>query len=317
MTPQEGPYHNLYLRATRAIAGRPLGAVVQQTRAVVGPPIDDLEGDARDGLQALKDGIEPTPAQVAALQAVVRAMRPSIMSRAGTVPALDDQTTVVFPDWDEFAGRVAPFLYTIGRIDAKPRGALPATPCGTGFLVTDTLLLTNHHVLTELSGGTDVLAPGDALVNFGQEYMSPAQSPVTIASVYAIHPDLDAVLLRLSSPVAADRKPLAWNSGVVEPGQAVVAIGYPFPDSERNPLFVGRVFGTEFGVKRLAPGLISKGRGDFIYHDCSTLGGNSGSPVLDMKTGQVVGLHREGFFLSQNQAVAATALQGFLQTAGA
>jgi S1-C subfamily serine protease len=315
MASQEA-YHNLYLRATRASAGRPLDEVVQQTRAIVGPPIDDLEGDARDGLQALRDGIEPTPAQVAALQAVVRAMRPSVLSKAGTVPALDDQTKVVFPDWDEFADLVAPFLYTIGRIDATPQGAQPATACGTGFLVTDTLLLTNHHVLTELSSGTDVLARGDALVDFGQEYMSPAQSPVTIASVSAIHPDLDAVLLRLSSPVAADRKPLAWKAGVVEPGQPVVAIGYPFPDSERNPLFVGRVFGSKFGVKRLAPGVISKRRGDFIYHDCSTLGGNSGSPVLDMKTGEVVGLHREGFFLSQNQAVSATALQSFVETAG-
>jgi S1-C subfamily serine protease len=317
MASTDGPFHNLYLRATRAIAGRPLDQVVQQTRAIVGPPIDDLEGDARDGLQALKDGIEPTPAQVAALQAVVRAMRPSVMSKSGTVPALDDQTKPVFAEWDEFAERVAPFLYTIGRIDAKPRGALPATACGTGFLVTDTLLLTNHHVLTAVSAGTDVLVPGDALVDFGQEYMSPGQPPVTIESVYAIHPDVDAVLLRLSSPVAADRKPLSWEADVVEAGQAVVAIGYPFPDSERNPLFVERVFGSKFGVKRLAPGVISKRRADSIYHDCSTLGGNSGSPVLDMKTSRVVGLHTEGFFLSQNQAVSATALQSFVQTAGA
>ena len=42
-------------------------------------------------------------------------------------------------------------------------------------------------------------------------------------------------------------------------------------------------------------------------HVCDTLGGSSGSPVLDFDTGQVVGLHhlgfREGIDKPENQAV--------------
>src|SRR4051794_3288190 len=35
--------------------------------------------------------------------------------------------------------------------------------------------------------------------------------------------------------------------------------------------------------------------------DCSTLSGNSGSPVLDLEIYQVVGLHFDGRYLSQQQ----------------
>ena len=39
-------------------------------------------------------------------------------------------------------------------------------------------------------------------------------------------------------------------------------------------------------------------------HDCSTLGGNSGSSVIDLETNQVIGLHFGGRYLQGNSAVA-------------
>jgi endonuclease G len=47
-------------------------------------------------------------------------------------------------------------------------------------------------------------------------------------------------------------------------------------------------------------------------HDCSTLGGNSGSPIVSLKTGYVVGVHREGFFLERNVAVRSNCIQSFV-----
>ena len=41
-----------------------------------------------------------------------------------------------------------------------------------------------------------------------------------------------------------------------------------------------------------------------ITHDCSTLGGNSGSAVIDLATGHVIGLHFAGAYLKANYAVA-------------
>ena len=43
-----------------------------------------------------------------------------------------------------------------------------------------------------------------------------------------------------------------------------------------------------------------------MRHDCSTLGGNSGSVVLSLETGEAVGLHFAGRFLEANFAVPST-----------
>ena len=40
-----------------------------------------------------------------------------------------------------------------------------------------------------------------------------------------------------------------------------------------------------------------------MTHDCSTLGGNSGSAVIDVNSGDVVALHFAGEYLKQNYAV--------------
>jgi hypothetical protein len=50
------------------------------------------------------------------------------------------------------------------------------------------------------------------------------------------------------------------------------------------------------GVKRLALGVLQQYDTQFaarptLYHDCSTISGNSGSPLIDLETGTVWGLH--------------------------
>jgi len=307
-------YNDLYNRALRAIAGRPLETVVERTRAIVGPPLKDLEGDAQAGLAALKQGIKPTSAQVAALQAIVRSMRPSALSRAGIVDSLPPEAQPVFPSWPDFAQLIVPHLYTVGRVDRKSGGALPPDPYGTGFLITPELFLTNHHVVTQLSGGTDVVNSGEAEIRFVQEYNSPDEAAVPVIEVLRFHEEEDAAILRLApTKILEERKPLSWSNALADAGDHIAVVGYPFPDSTRNPLFVDQIFGAnKLGVKRLAPGELIGARKGIIYHDCSTLGGNSGSPVLDMKNGSVVGLHRDGYFLARNEALSAAALQEFV-----
>src|SRR5262249_2718761 len=53
-----------------------------------------------------------------------------------------------------------------------------------------------------------------------------------------------------------------------------------------------------------------------FYHDCSTLGGNSGSPVVSLKTCELVGVHRSGDFMYRNESVPATSLGPFVQAPG-
>ena len=44
-------------------------------------------------------------------------------------------------------------------------------------------------------------------------------------------------------------------------------------------------------------------KGQLFQHDCSTLGGNSGSCVVDLDSEQVIGLHFQGTYLDANWAV--------------
>jgi S1-C subfamily serine protease len=309
-------YENLYQRALRAIAKRPIENVVERTRAIVGPPLKDLKGEAEAGMEALKQGKRPTAEQVAALQAVIRSMRPSALSHAGTIDDLPAVTQPVFPGWDQFRINIVESLYTIGRIDRCT--APPEIPesIGSGFLISEDLLLTNHHVITELTWGTDILREKEAEVRFVQEYNSGDEPPVPILRVVRFHEELDAALLLLGGDgILKNRKPLRWSATPAKAEDQVVVVGYPFPDRQRNPLFVDKIFGGKFGVKRLGPGEVLGGKNGTVYHDCSTLGGNSGSPVVEINTCEVVGLHHDGYFLARNEAAGCDALREFIQAA--
>ena len=96
-------------------------------------------------------------------------------------------------------------------------------------------------------------------------------------------------------------------------GREVAVIGYPARD-DRNDLTVqDRIFNRIFMVKRLQPGQIRarsqvqsfQNRVNALTHDSSTLGGNSGSAVIDLTNGRVVALHFAGVYLEANYAVPA------------
>lgn len=306
--------HKLYLaRATRAFQSQPVGQVLDRIKAIVGPnnmPPMEQSKLAEKALERLQNGKKPTAKQLAALEFVIRLMRPVPMSRAGTLDNLSKEVAPSFPDWPKFQKSVKPLLYSVGRIDLWPKESV-----GTGFLVSDGVLVTNKHVLDQLSKGTGTLEKGQAVVRFKYEFGSPDdETPVNLTGVLAVHDELDIALLKIEKQKFSDAwQPLALDPSPVEGGHAVVAIGYPFDDSKRNPLFISALFENKFGVKRAAPGEVSHLGRQTIFHDCSTLGGNSGSPILSMKTARVVGLHRDGYFLYRNEAVDGASLNEFVQ----
>ncbi|HCT6914658.1 TPA: protease, partial [Pseudomonas aeruginosa] len=74
------------------------------------------------------------------------------------------------------------------------------------------------------------------------------------------------------------------------------------------------IFGNIYDVKRFAPGEVVGLPHDawYLTHDCSTLGGNSGSAVLSIDGGEVVGLHFGGQFRKTNYAVKASVIRSLL-----
>ena len=110
--------------------------------------------------------------------------------------------------------------------------------------------------------------------NFYQEYEGPEPIPsCPIIRVAKVHSTLDLALLEVRVPDA--RPTLILDTATTTAPALVAAIGYPFKD-ERSPLFVEAIYQDKYGVKRAAVGELIGGSGQFMYHDCSTLGGWAG-----------------------------------------
>ena len=104
--------------------------------------------------------------------------------------------------------------------------------------------------------------------------------------------------------------PLAASAS---PGEIAIVVGYPARDPDvPDQELVRQVFGDVYDKKRLAPGEILKVTDSEIEHDCSTLGGNSGSAVISLATGEALGLHFAGLYMEANYAVPAPKLRDLL-----
>lgn len=308
----------LRARCQRAFGNEAPSQVLNRVRAIVGSaaamPATEEGRRAVAAYEKLKAGDAPTATELASLQLLIRFTRPAPLVHAGKADDLPRQEYVdAFPNWAGFQS-AADRLRLVGRIDRASATLATAQTVGTGLLVATDLLMTNRHVLDELARGTDRLEEGQAVVRFGFEADSfSADTPVPIVDVTAFHPTLDVALLRLkpgaqaalAAPPVIELNPLPDNTDVV-------VVGYPLDDPDRNPMFIRNIFENRFGVLRAAPGQCTSTFDDGFHHDCSTLGGNSGSPVFTLDGARLVGLHSGGGFLWKNAAVAGPSLASFV-----
>ena len=300
-------------RAKRALGDQEIPDLLGKLRAIVGADVPASETKAHAAWIKLRDGQAPDPEELAALEIVIRLLRPAPLSHAGALDDLPDQDgRNIYPQdlkdqWNTFRTKVQPLLYSIGRVNLKD-----GTHIGTGFLVADNVLATNRHVLGDLTDGSEMLRPGDAVVDFCCEDGGNESSRqiVPINGVVKVHDTFDMALLELP---ATGRPVAVVEADSPAEGLRVAAIGYPSTDRKRNPLFMDTVFGKKFGFKRAALGEVLDGSdGPDLFHDCSTLGGNSGSPLFSLETGHVVGIHKGGFFMFRNEAVDGSELHPFV-----
>ena len=299
-------------RADRAFAGQSPGHALERVRAIVGTTNlpASFEGElAKSALDKLQNaGERPTPRELAALELMLRMMRPAPrIGKAGVDKLKEPEFQHAFPGWLAFRDLLAPLGASIGRIDHGDK------PAGTGCLIAPDVLVTNRHVLDEISMGTRVLEEGQAAVGFRYLGEPSQEDPEPITGVIAFDEQFDIALLRVKP--RANRTPLKLATAAPARERQVAVIGHPYEDTVNNPMFVRVIFGNKWGVKRAAPGevtFVSPAGASIAGHDCSTLGGNSGSPVLALDTAEVVGLHFGGSFLWRNEAVTAPALSEFV-----
>jgi endonuclease G len=227
-----------------------------------------------------------------------------------------DAPTAPFAHLGEGSARAAieGAIPSIGRIELPGQLSIPYG--GTGFIVGTDLLMTNRHVaeLFATGIGREQLAfrtGQTAAIDFVRERGSTESHPFRVTRVVMIHPYWDMALLATEGLGGVS----ALRLSVQDPGDLqerdVAVIGYPALDPRNEIDLQNRILRGTFNVKRLQPGLL-KARESIdsfghtvsaVTHDSSTLGGNSGSAVIDADTGTVVGLHFAGIYLKANYAV--------------
>lgn len=217
---------------------------------------------------------------------------------------------------------------SVGRIDLRNHQLEWA---GTGWLVGPGLVATAGHVareFAETSGGFAFVQifgrTVHATLDMYREYLRPEESRFPVHEVVWIEPDrdIDVALLRIAEtgemgqsappPIELATDEELTGTGV---GRWVGVIGYPAADSRAGRLAdQQRIFDGVYNHKRLAVGRLTASMPQgLIDHDATTLGGNSGSPLIDLITGKAMALHIRGHRDMRNLAVAAAVVKRLIR----
>lgn len=257
---------------------------------------------------------ELTPTEMFGLEAIILPKtRPVVFVRNGSYDNIGEPWLSL--NTPEVRARLNPLLPLIGRVELPQSLVIPYA--GTGFIVGKGLIATNRHVAQLFSQGLGLTIrykAGDAAIDFKREVDTKDDDRsafLKVTGVEMIHPFWDMALLRVDNLPTTNMLRLSTKAPEELVDRNIVAIGYPARD-ERSDLDVqDKIFGGKYLVKRLQPGTLRKrekiqsfeNEVNALTHDASTLGGNSGSAIIDIDSGEVVALHFAGIYLKANYAV--------------
>ncbi len=234
-------------------------------------------------------------------------LRPAIKIAGGRF----DELTEPWLELENSRATIERAISCVGRLESSDQ-SFPFL--STAFMVGENVALTTRHVAETFTVGI-----GDTKlrfrdnrnvwINFKAETSDGDSDRAAVTEVVFIHPYWDVAALRIETQrpflKLATFRPLA-NS-------AAVAIGYPAFDMRNDGDVQNRIFAGTYNVKRLMPARVlgeatieSFGHAvSVMTHDASTLGGTAGAPLIDVTSGNVLGLNFAGMYLRENYAVPA------------
>jgi len=221
---------------------------------------------------------------------------------------------------------VEPMIPSIGRIEFINHQMQWG---GTGFVIPGgkgdrRFVVTNRHVAKLVArrqrDGSGLFLrspqgiPYKAKIDMREEFQGAAggafECPVERIVYLADDTEADCALLEISVTATCRPGELALADKRADVNELIAAIGYPAYDERNEVAPMRKYFGDIYNVKRFAPGRIMQSApGDLLMHDCTTLGGNSGSALISLSKKAVVGLHFSGSFGIGNSAVSVETLK--------
>lgn len=285
--------------------------------------------EARAAYAALREDGAVGPRHALALEAVqvFDGTRPAIVMQDGAVP-LDAPG---LGDWLEAVVVHGAGIERLAASVALIR--LGGTPVGTGFLAAPGRLLTNRHVLEEIATPEPC---GWRLAEDVTAVFAAGPSPVTGVAWAGPEPigprvrldALDAAVLTVGGAPADAVAALDGGAAALRVGGPIHAIGYPLGWGDAEGLRgAQRLYRGKIGRLCWSPGEITLTPGESpgdaatrwaLGHDASTLPGNSGSVLGDLRSDAqiAVGLHVGGETLAGNWAHSLSAAAEALRGAG-
>lgn len=292
---------------------------------------EDLESRIVQNESTLPTEPDPTSLTAADVEAVRKVERGEALSEQEQIrleavvlpdlrPAFDIEADSFPPlpeNWSRLNDRkstLTPLIKGVGRVDLTGHPSL--TIAGTASVVASDLLMTNRHVaehFADASGAELRFKPGmSASIDLKQEVGNTSSIVLQVVAPAVILHTWDIALLRVTGfPTGVTPLPFSADAPAAVDGRLAAVVGYPLMDDSSSILDQIRIFRGVFFKKRLMPGTLRGFRTiesfgtpvSALMHDCTTLGGNSGSPVLDVESGAVAGIHFAGKFLDMNFAV--------------
>ncbi len=290
---------------------------------------DDLKTSLEQG-RLLESMATTGSSELGNLEAIVKLVgRPPMLIR-------NDEVEMVplpeLPGADAAIQGVQGWIQSVGRIEFRNHEMAWG---GTGWVVEVTdegaLVVTNRHVAQLVArrkaDGTAVFLRSPAGPRFGAAIDFKEESgsivgdrsktaELTQIKFLAEDTAADVALLLIEAADFAFPTPfrLIDDAEDVRQGELVALIGYPAYDSRNDADAQAKYFKDLYEVKRFAPGkILQEARGGVLTYDCTSLGGNSGSPVIRLSDGKVVGLHFSGLYGKYNAAVSARTISALLR----
>lgn len=193
--------------------------------------------------------------------------------------------------------------FSVGRVNKG------GSPIGSAFYIADNRVMTAAHVANKMfnldtKAFLPGLSPSVCTLDFGALVEGPKAKFVSVLASGTASTDLqvsstDVAVLQIEWELNAKSgnvRPIKFSS-VPSPtlGSEVAVVGFPVAPEMRlaaQTQAALNVFNGISGIKRLQPGKVALFEDSFIWHNCSTLGGNSGSVLVTVNNpGEAVGIH--------------------------